>query len=287
MSDPEESVGGTTPSDRIIGGRYRLGARRGIGLDIAIFEATDLLTERIVAVKILHPEICAAPGFAERFTTTIEQVMRTRHPNLVEVVGAGAATWNDQPVHYVVCENLNGGSLRDLRDRGRELSPSQAVMIALDVCRGLDVAHRAGLVHGDIRPGNLVFGDDGRIRVADLGLATLVAGESSGEAASMSIDRARYASPEQAKSQPVGQKSDVYALCLCIIEAVTGSLPFAGESTVATLSNRVDRLMPVSADLGPLAAVLERAGRPEPGDRYTASEFGRALVQAAEKLPRP
>lgn len=275
------------PSDRIVGGRYRLGARRGIGLDIAIFEAVDLLTDRLVAVKIIHPEICASTGFAERFSTTIEQVMRTRHPNLVEVLAAGSATWSEQPVQYVVCENLTGGSLRDLGDRGRMLSPSQGVMIALDVCRGLDVAHRAGLVHGDIRPGNLVFGDDGRIRIADLGLAMLVAGEVSGESASTSSDRAPYASPEQAQGQPVGQKSDVYSLCLCVLEAVTGALPFVGDSTVATLANRVDRLMPVSADLGPLAAVLERAGRPHPADRYTASEFGRALVQAAEKLPRP
>ena len=273
--------------DRIVGGRYRLGTRRGIGLDIAIFEATDLHTERTVAVKIIHPDICAAPGFAAEFSTVIEQVMQARHPNLVEVLGAGSASWNGHPVQYVVCENLTGGSLRDLRDRRRQLSPSQAVMIGLDVCRGLDVAHRAGLVHGDLRPGNLVFGDDGRLRIADLGLAALVAGDRTEHPASMSIDRARYASPEQATGQPVGQASDIYSLCLCLVEGVTGVLPFAGDSTVATLANRVDRLMPVSADLGPLASVLERAGRPLPADRSTAGEFGRALVQAAEKMPRP
>lgn len=288
-------VGATDPppipsspsADRVIGGRYRLGTRRGIGLDIAIFEATDMHTGRTVAVKIIHPDICAAPGFGDRFSTTIEQVMRTRHPNLVEVLGAGAATWNEQPVHYVVCENLSGGSLRDLRDRGRQVSPSQGVMIGLDVCKGLDVAHRAGLIHGDIRPGNLVFGSDGRLRVADLGLAALVTGEGHGEPSAMSIDRARYAAPEQATRHPITHKTDVYALCLCVVEAVTGVLPFVGESTVATLSNRVDKLMPVSADLGPLAAVIERAGRPDPADRSSASEFGRGLVQAAEKLPRP
>ena len=97
----------------------------------------------------------------------------------------------------------------------------------------------------------------------------------------------RYASPEQALSLPIDGKSDVYALCLVMVEAVTGSLPFASDSTVATLSARVGRLMPVSADLGSLAAVLEHAGRPEPDDRSTAAEFGRGLVQAAEKLPRP
>ena len=79
----------------------------------------------------------------------------------------------------------------------------------------------------------------------------------------------------------------MYSLCLTLLESMSGSVPFAGDSTVATLSNRIGRLMPVSADLGPLAAVLERAGRPLPEDRYSAAEFGRALVQAAEKLPRP
>ena len=275
------------PSERIIGGRYRLGARRGIGLDIAIFEAVDLVTSDTVAIKIIHPDICAGAGFSERFETVIERLMRSRHPNLVEVLGAGAATWGGHRVFYVVCENLNGGSLRDLRDRRRSISPSQAVMVGLDVCRGLDVAHRAGLVHGDIRPGNVVFGDDGRLRIADLGLAALVAEERHVDPTAMNIDRARYASPERALGQTVVPASDVYSLCLCLVEAVTGVLPFVGDSTVATLANRVDRLMPVSADLGALAAVLERAGRPEPADRSSASEFGRGLLQAAQKLPRP
>ncbi|MGE0139553.1 MAG: PASTA domain-containing protein, partial [Ilumatobacteraceae bacterium] len=210
-----------------------------------------------------------------------------RHPNIARILDIGTATWNGQVVQYVVCENLTGGSLRDLRDRGRLLSPSQIVMVGLDVCRGLDVAHRAGLVHGDIRPANLVFGDDGKLRITDLGLAELVSDEIWSNPAAVSMDRAKYASPEQAAGDSPVPKSDVYSLCLCLLEAVTGQLPFIGDSTVATLSNRIDRLMPVSADLGPLAAVLERAGRPHAIDRSSAAELGRGLVQAAERLPRP
>jgi beta-lactam-binding protein with PASTA domain len=273
--------------DRLFAGRYRLTGRRGTGLDIALFEAVDVLGDRAVAVKIIHPDICAQPGFGDRFTDTVHRVASVRHPNVAEILDIGAATWNGQPVHYVVCENLTGGSLRDLRDRRRSLSPSQVVMVGLDVCRGLDAAHRAGLVHGDIRPANLVFGDDGRLRITDLGLAELVNDEIWANPASVSTDRARYASPEQAVGAAPEAKSDVYSLCLCLLEAVTGQLPFIGDSTIATLQNRVDRLMPVSADLGPLASVLERAGRPVADDRFTAAEFGRALVQAAERLPRP
>lgn len=282
----------TGPIERSSGGRlfaerYQLHARRGTATDVALFEATDIVDDRSVAVKIVHPDICATDGFAERFTDVMGRLARTRHPNLTEIIDIGSSTWGGRTVHYVVCENLTGGSLRDLRDRGRHLSPSQVVMIGLDACRGLDVAHRAGFVHGDIRPANLVFGADSRLRLADVGLAALVSDSWWVEPTGVNIEKAKFASPEQAQGLEPSSKSDVYALCLCLLEAVTGQLPFVGDSSVATLSNRVDKLMPVSADLGPLAAVLERAGRPDPDDRSSASEFGRALHQAAEKLPRP
>ncbi len=295
-SQPTSAAGGpidaTGPIERSAGGRvfahrFQLLGRRGTATDVALFEAHDIVTDRAVAVKIIHPDICARPGFEERFHETMAQVLTARHPNLTEVIETGTATWSGRTVYFVVCENLAGGSLRDLRDRGRQLSPSQVVMIGLDVCRGLDAAHRLGLVHGDIRPANLVFGIDGRLRLADVGLAQLVSDAWWVEPTGVNIEKAKFASPEQAKGLEPTTKSDVYALCLCLLEAVTGQLPFVGDSSVATLSNRVDKLMPVSADLGPLAAVLERAGRPDGDDRSSAAEFGRALHQAAEKLPRP
>lgn len=274
-------------SNRVFAGRYRLLARRGTATDVALFEAVDADTGRTVAVKIVHPDICARPDFGARFHETMAKVAALRHPHLTEVIDVGTATWSGREVHYVICENLTAGSLRDLRDRGRQLSPSQTVMIGLDACRGLDVAHRAGLVHGDIRPNSLVFGVDGRLRIADLGLASLVNDAWWDDPAGVNIDKAKYASPEQARGERPGAKSDVYSLDLCLLEAVTGQLPFVADSSVSTLANRVDRLLPVSADLGPLAAVLERAGRPDADDRSSAAEFGRALHQAAERLPRP
>jgi len=291
MTDHDDTAGDESSSTgslpRLFAERYRLTARRGTGIDVAIFEALDLRTERTVAVKIVHPDIAAGQTMVDGFMSTMSAAAGVRHPNLAEVLDFGTAQWGGREVFFVVGENLTGGSLRELRDRGRELSLSQAVMIGLDVCRGLDVVHRAGLVHGDIRPSNLVFGDDGRLRIVDLGLASLVSSELWDTDDGIGPERAKYASPEQAAGQPAGQKSDVYALCLCLIESVTGQVPFAGESTIATLTNRIDKLMPVSADLGTVASVLERAGRPDPADRCTVAEFGRALVLAAEKLPRP
>jgi beta-lactam-binding protein with PASTA domain len=132
-----------------------------------------------------------------------------------------------------------------------------------------------------------VFGEDGRLRVVDFGMAALLGAEAWSEPATVATHVARYASPEQALGMAIDAKTDVYALSLCLIEATTGKVPFAGDSTVSTLAARVGKLMPVSADLGSLASVLERAGRPEAEDRTTAAEFGQALVQAAETLPRP
>ena len=193
----------------------------------------------------------------------------------------------DQHVPYLVLEYLGGGSLRAMLDRGRLLSPSQALMVGLEASRGLDYAHRRDLVHRDIKPANLLFGEDRRLRIADFGLARAIADAAWTEPAGVLLGTARYASPEQAKGEPVNGKSDVYSLALTLVESVTGEVPFAGETTVATLMNRLDRLMPVSAELGPLASVIERAGRPDPAERSTAAELGQGLITAAEKLPRP
>ena len=274
-------------TDRVLAGRYRLGARRGAGFDIAVFDGTDLGVGRSVVVKLVHPDLCEAPGFEERFRSVLQRVALIEHPNVGRVLDWGSTEWNGRAVQFVVTEVLTGGSVRDLLDRGRVLTPSQVVVIGLDACRGLDVAHRLGVVHGDIRPSTLVFGGDGTLRVVDLGFARIVSEGMWADPAHIGLDRAKYASPEQAAGLPVDAKSDVYSLCLVLIELLTGQLPFVGDSSVMTLQNRIDRLMPVSADFGPLAALLERAGRPDPGDRSTAAELGRALVQAAEKLPRP
>lgn len=273
-------------STRLIAGRYRLGHRLGSGLDAAVFEGFDEQLQRLVVVKLVHPDLGDREDVRRAFRSAMGIAERLHHPNIAAVYQSGTTTWNDHEVLYVVTEHLGGGSLRDILDRGRLLSPSQALVVGLDACKALDVMHRQNLLHHDIRPSTLVFGDDRRLRVVDVGLAEVLA-IAAGGITTRSNDRAKYCSPEQAQGEPAVPRSDVYSLCLTLLEAVTGSVPFEDDSTVATLSNRVDKLMPVSADLGALAAVLERAGRPRPNDRYSAGEFGRALVQSAEKLPRP
>ncbi len=252
-----------------------------------IADADDEQLGRQVTIKFVRPEWAESADFRRRFERTMQVMSTLSHPNLAAVHDWGQEEIGKRTTVFAVVERLDGGSLRDLFDRGRLLDPSQALVVGLDACRGLDFAHRHRLVHTELSPSKLVFGDDRRLRIVDFGLARLLGAHDWRNPSNLSTHTARYASPEQALAQPVDAPTDVYSLALILVEAVTGSVPFSARSTVATLSARVGRLMPVSADLGPLAAVLERAGRPEPSERSTAAELGRGLVRVAENLPRP
>jgi beta-lactam-binding protein with PASTA domain/serine/threonine protein kinase len=279
-------------SGLLLAGRYRLHQRRGAGGDGLVMDAIDEQLQRTVAVRVFEPEWAATRSAEQRFLAEAQAAASLVHPNINAVYDFGIDDFDGDKRPYLVLEYLSGGSLRDILDRGRLLSPSQALVVGLDACRGLDYIHRRGIIHRDLRPGTMVFGDDHRMRLVDLGVSRLRAEQTWADLSAVGIDAARYASPEQAQGlTPEGGSidtaSDIYSLCLVLIEAVTGQIPFASDSTVATLNARIDKLMPVSADFGPLASILERAGRPLPNDRFTAAEFGKALMQAAEKLPRP
>ena len=284
--DSSDGLVGQTLADR-----YVVETVVSAGAYTIITVALDQTTNQPVTVKIVRPELVDRDGFGADFTRCCEVSAALTHPNIASVTDfgqidfplgePGRSTW------FWVGEYLAGGSLRDLLDRGRTLEPSQALVVGLEACRALDVAHQRGIVHTEITPSKLVFGEDRRLRVVDFALAELLGAETWENPANVPTHVARYASPEQALGMEVDAKTDVYALSLSLIEAVTGSVPFAGDSTNSTLALRVGKLMPVSADLGSLASVLEAAGRPDSEDRSTAAEFGRGLVQAAATLPRP
>jgi len=273
---------------RTLGGRFRLIEALGVGASATVYLADDRQLSRHVAVKVLHRSLADDPSFLRRFRAEAQAAAALNHQNILSVFDwgeDGVAGAGGLP--YLVTEYLAGGSLRSMLDRGRLLSPSQALLVGLEVARGLEYAHRRGVVHRDIKPANLLFGEDGRLRIADFGLARAIAEATWTEPVGVVLGTARYASPEQAKGQPVDGTTDVYSLALTLVEAVTGTVPFAGETTVATLMNRVDKLLPVSAELSHLAPILERAGRPNPAERFDAGELARTLVRAAERLPRP
>ena len=291
---PVESVdeelggsGGGVFEGTVLAGRYRVAQVVSTGANTVIIDAIDQQNQGQVTVKVVRPEHAQDPDFRRKFHRLAEISNALTHPNIASVLDWGEIEVGGEPTVFWVVEALGGGSLRDLLDRGRLLQPGQALVVGLEACRALDAAHQKGLFHTELTPSKMVFGAHPRLRVVDFGTARLLAEPAWADASAVPTHVARYASPEQALGLPIDAKTDVYALALVMIEAVTGSVPFAADSTVATLTGRVDKLLPVSADLGSLASVLERAGRPESADRFTAAEFGRALVQAAPGLPKP
>lgn len=268
---------------RVLGGRYRLLAPIGTGASAHVFLADDVRLRRRVAVKILHPALADDEAFLRRFRAEARAAAALNHPHVMAVFDWGEEA--DGP--YLVSEYLGGGSLRAVLDRGRRLSPSQALMVGLEAGKALAYAHGRGLVHRDIKPANLLFDEEGRLRIADFGLARALAEAAWTEPVGAVLGTARYASPEQVRGVPVDGKADVYSLAVVLVEAVTGRVPFAAETTVATLVGRLEKPLEAPPELGPLGPVVARAGRPDPAERLDAIAFAAALQAVAPELPTP
>ena len=276
----------------VLGGRYLLDVLRSeatlANAGAMQFDATDLSSTNQVSVRIAPLSRLVDPLLGSTTATDALAAFEAQcslaeslhHPCIEQVLDHGEATLDGERYVFTVAERLAGGSLRDFIDRGRRLTPSQALIVGVDVCRALDAAAKLGIVHGDVRPSRLVFGLDRRVRLVGFGAPLRPVD-------SLNLDQALFSAPELADGSPRSGSSDVYSLALVLVEALTGDVPFAADTVAAAFTNRVDKLLPVSADFGALASVLERAGRPAAGERYTAREFGQALVAAAEKLPRP
>ncbi|HMC42291.1 MAG TPA: protein kinase, partial [Acidimicrobiales bacterium] len=268
---------------RVLGDRYRLVAPIGTGASAHVFVAEDVRLRRRVAVKILHPALAEDESFLRRFRAEAQAVAALAHPHIMRVYDWG----EDADGPYLVLELLSGGSLRDLLDRGQLLTPSQCARVGLEAARGLEHAHRRGLVHRDVKPANLLFDEEGRLRVADFGVARALAEAAWTEPSGAVLGTARYAAPEQALGSSVDGRADVYALSLVLVEAATGAVPFAADTTIATLMARVDRPLEAPRHLGPLGPILEHAAAPDLAKRLDAPAFAAALERAAALLPRP
>ena len=277
--------GGAMPAPgRMLGGRYRLGGVIGTGGSGTVYLADDLSLGRQVAVKVLHSSLVGDQAFGERFRTEARLVASLADPHVVAIYD-----WGVDGQAYLVTEYLGGGSLRSILSSGRTLTPSQMLMVALEACRALDHAHRQGIIHRDVKPANLLFGQDARLRIADFGLADALTGSASRElfGGGGVIGTARYASPEQAQGHPLDGRSDVYALALCMVEAVTGHLPFVADTIADTLSARVGQDVPIPEALGLLVPVVASAGTADVENRPSARELGRLLLDVAGRMSRP
>ena len=276
----------------VLSGRYQLDQLRvesaGSSSGALQYDATDLSSLEAISVRIvaLSQLIDTALGSTTpddalaAFEQQFDIASSLRHPCIESVLDHGEVTLDGERYVFVVGERLAGGSLREFLDRGRRLTPSQALIVGIDVCRALDAAAKQGISHSDLRPSRLVFGLDRRVRLVGFGapLRPLDA---------LGLEQATYSAPELAEGGARSASSDVYSLALILVESMTGDVPFVGETVAAAFANRSGKLLPVNADFGALAQVLEHAGRPTASERFSPREFGQALVQSAENLPRP
>src|SRR6202050_1679110 len=258
---------------RVLGKRYRLLSALGTGASAHVFLAEDVSLQRHVAVKVLQPGLATDEAFLKRFRAEARSVASLNHPHVLRVFDWGEDT--DGP--YLVLEYLGGGSLRDLLARAHHLSHSQAASLGTQVAQGRAYAHARGLVHRDIKPANLLFDEEGRVRVADFGVARALAEAAWTEPAGAMVGTARYISPEAAEGKPVDGRADVYSLALVLYEAVTGTVPFVTDTTMGTLAARIGQPLPHDPALGPLDDVLARAAAPEVGARLDAAGVGAAV----------
>lgn len=261
--------------------RYVLERQLAVGGMGGVHVALDTRLGRRVAVKLLREDLAASPEFVERFRREAHTVAGLGHANIAQVFDYG----QDGPVHFIVMELVPGSDLaRLLRDRGRIL-PADVVDIGSQVCAALAAAHRADIVHRDIKPGNVIVGPDGHVKVTDFGIARAL-GEAPLTQTGSVMGTAQYLPPEQSTGQRATPASDLYSLGVLIYQMLTGDVPFTGDSPVAVavqhLSEEVPAPSTVVPDVPPgLDRVVTRATQKRPEDRYTsADEMGAALREA-------
>src|SRR4051812_5459436 len=211
-----------------IGGRYRLDRRLGAGGMSTVFLAIDTVLERQVAVKLLAEHLADDEVFVQRFRHEALAAARLQHPNIVQVFDSG----HDQASHrhYIVMEYVDGPSCADLLREHGQLGIEDTVRIVVEACHGLDYAHRAGVVHRDVKPGNLLISNEtGAVKLADFGIAKAAEQTRVTQVGSV-LGTAAYLSPEQAQGQEAGPASDIYSLGVCAYQLLTGRLPYEYSS---------------------------------------------------------
>jgi len=271
-----------SPTGLLLGGRYLLTRPLGAGSSATVYLAEDRSLRREVAVKMLRTSLSTDSAFLKRFRAEAVAVAGLNHPHVLRVFDWGEADGDA----WLVTEYLVGGSLRDVLDDQGSLRIEQAVSIGAQAADGLAYAHARGFVHRDVKPSNLLFDDAGRIRITDFGVARALAEAAWTEPEGL-IGTVRYTSPEQARGLGVDGKADVYSLAIVLYECLTGVVPFAADTQVATLNARVDAVLPDHPRLGPLSAVLVAAAAPDPAARLDAATLAARLGELARTLPDP
>jgi serine/threonine-protein kinase len=269
----------TPPSE--IAGRYSLDRRLGAGGMSTVFLARDEVLERSVAIKLLAEHLAEDEAFVARFRREALAAARLQHPNVVQVFDSGEDETSHR--HFIVMEYVEGPSCADILREQKQLDVEETVRIVRDACHGLDYAHRAGVVHRDVKPGNLLIAaETGATKLADFGIAKAAEQTRITQVGSV-LGTAAYLSPEQARGAEAGPPSDIYSLGVCTYQFLTGRLPHEYSSlTELALKQQEDVVEPISTHRPEVPPALDRAIRlclqREPEARYgSALELAEAL----------
>jgi tRNA A-37 threonylcarbamoyl transferase component Bud32 len=278
-----------TPVDagRLLAGRYRLGSLIASGGMAQVWQGTDEVLRRQVAVKLLHAHLAADATFVARFRQEAVAAARLAHPGIVSIYD----TCSDEGVEAIVMELVPGPTLRQRLDDPAPIDPWQAAGLAAQVAEALDAAHHAGLVHRDIKPANVLLCGDGRVKVADFGIAKAVADADLTQPGLM-VGTAKYLAPEQVRGEAVDARTDIYSLGVVLYEMLCGRAPFVADTDAATALARLqhDPLRPRQVRAGipkALEDIVCRAMSREPDGRYDAAADLRAALLAAGATPSP
>ena len=270
-------------NDRVLGGRFHLDRLLGRGGMAEVYAAYDANLDRQVAIKVLLPRFNDDESFQERFTEEGRRAAGLNHPNVVTVLDTGLDQETD--LRFIVMEMVHGRSLQETIKAGG-LTEQRALEVCADVCSALQYAHDRGLVHRDIKPGNILMADDGTVKVTDFGIARAIDSDSNVTQTAAVLGTAAYLSPEQAQGRPVDARSDVYALGVVLYELLTGQQPFQGDTAVTVAYQHVQELARPPRDLNPglstpAEAICVRAMAKNPANRYqSAAELREDLLRA-------
>jgi serine/threonine-protein kinase len=272
---------------RLLGGRYELEGVVGRGGMAEVYRARDLRLDRVVAIKTLRPDLARDHTFQARFRREAQSAASLNAPSIVAVYDTGEDNSTGTPVPYIVMEYVDGRTVRDLLIEGHRLLPERALEIVSGVLRALEYSHQAGIVHRDIKPGNVMVTRNGDIKVMDFGIARAMSdAQATMTQTAQVIGTAQYLSPEQARGERVDARSDLYSTGCLMYELLTGRPPFTGDSPVAIAYQHVrENPIPPSRldpDIPPWAdAIVLKAMAKAPGDRYQSAAEMQADIQRA------
>lgn len=277
---------------RLLANRYELGPAIGYGGMAEVHRARDVRLGREVAVKILRQDLARDVQFQVRFRREALASASLNHPAIVAVFDTGEDQGPDGATPFIVMEYVEGQTLREILKRDGPLPIAQAVSVAAEICAALDFSHRNGIVHRDVKPGNVMVSSDGTVKVMDFGIARTVSDSSATMTSTAAvIGTAQYLSPEQARGESVDARSDVYSCGCLLYELVAGTPPFTGDSPVAVAYQHVREDPTPPSQLNPdvtpaLDAVVIKAMSKNPANRYQSAHDMRAdLLRVQEGLP--